>query len=80
MAWRLDLVFTPAHGSWLNMAESELSVLTRQALGDRIASMEEVRVWSHAWAEDRNRRQNGHRLAVHHRQRPHQTQAALTTN
>ncbi len=41
------------------MAEPELSVLTRQALGDRIASMEEVRARARAWAEDRNRRQTG---------------------
>ena len=59
IARRLDLVFTPAHGSWLNMAEPELSVLTRQALGDRIASAEEVRARARAWAEDRNRRQTG---------------------
>lgn len=59
VARRLDMVFTPAHGSWLNMAEPELSVLTRQALGDRIASLDEVRARASAWAEDRNRRQTG---------------------
>lgn len=59
VARRLDMVFTPAHGSWLNMAEPELSVLTRQALGDRIASLAEVRARASAWAEDRNRRQTG---------------------
>lgn len=41
------------------MAEPELSVLTRQALGDRIASLDEVRARASAWAEDRNRRQTG---------------------
>lgn len=35
---RLELVHTPKHGSWLNMAEPELSVLTRQYFTDRIAS------------------------------------------
>ena len=39
IARKLELVYTPKHGSWLNMAESELSVLTRQCLRDRIADM-----------------------------------------
>jgi len=35
---KLELVFTPKHGSWLNVAEIELSVLTRQGLPARVAS------------------------------------------
>ena len=42
IARRLELVHTPKHGSWLNVAESELSVLTRQCLGRRIATLPEV--------------------------------------
>jgi len=48
---RLRLHFTPKHGSWLNMAEIELSVLARQALADRIPDKEtliqEVQAWEH---------------------------------
>ena len=45
---RLVFEFTPAHGSWLNMAEFELSVLSRQALGrfdNRQELMDQVQVW-----------------------------------
>ncbi len=37
---KLEMIHTPKHGSWLNVAESELSVLTRQCLGRRIARQE----------------------------------------
>lgn len=43
LAGRLALVHTPKHGNWLNMVEPELSVLTRQCLGQRIGDMERVR-------------------------------------
>ena len=56
---KLELVHTPKHGSWLNVAESELSVLTRQSLGHRIASQEETAAQAAAWNEDRNHRQTG---------------------
>ena len=59
IADKLELVHTPKHGSWLNMAESELSVLTRQSLGRRIASSSEVESESAAWTADRNHRQVG---------------------
>ena len=39
---RLDLVSTPRHGSWLNMAEPELSVMTRQCFSDRVGSQAEA--------------------------------------
>ena len=39
---RVQLVFTPRHGSWLNRAEPELSVLTRQALAPRRATQDAV--------------------------------------
>jgi len=54
LAERLEIHHTPKHGSWLNMAEIELSVLKRQCLDRRIDSMivmsEEVKHWQ----EDRN--------------------------
>lgn len=59
LARRLELVFTPKHGSWLNMAEPELSVLTRQSLGDRIGCVEEVADRAVAWAAERNAKQVG---------------------
>jgi hypothetical protein len=56
---RLEMVHTPKHGSWLNIAESELSVLTRQSLGRRIATRAEVAEEANAWQVDRNARQTG---------------------
>ena len=56
---RLELVFTPRHGSWLNVAEAELSVLTRQSLADRLESEAAVAARATPWARDRNRRQTG---------------------
>jgi hypothetical protein len=51
---KIDFVFTPKHGSWLNIAECELSVLTRQALKKRIASKDEMIRQTTAWYENRN--------------------------
>ena len=59
VARRLELVHTPKHGSWLNVAESELSALTRQCLDRRIASMSEIEGEAGAWGERRNGRQVG---------------------
>ena len=56
---RVRLVFTPRHGSWLNRAEPELSVLTRQALAPRMATQAAVHAQVTAWAEDRNAAQKG---------------------
>jgi hypothetical protein len=47
--------YTPKHGSWLNMAEIELSVLSRQCLDRRIPDQERLRCEVTAWAERRNR-------------------------
>ena len=56
---KLELVFTPKHGSWLNMAEPELSVLTRQCLNDRLGTQSEVKRRVGEWESDRNNRQKG---------------------
>ena len=56
---RVLLVFTPRHGRWLNMAEPELSVLTRQALSPRMATQDAVHAQVTAWAEARNAAQKG---------------------
>jgi DDE superfamily endonuclease len=59
LAQKLELVHTPKHGSWLNVAESELSVLTRQSLDRRIATEGEVAAEALAWKERRNEKQIG---------------------
>ena len=54
LAERLEIHYTPKHGSWLNMAEIELSVLKGQCLGRRIDNMEEMKAEVAAWEKDRN--------------------------
>lgn len=54
LAERFEWHFTPKHGSWLNMAEAELSVLTRQCLGERIESSQKLKTKVDAWQKDRN--------------------------
>ena len=56
IAEKLEWHYTPKHGSWLNMAEIELSVLSRQCLDRRIESSEEMGREVGAWEEDRNER------------------------
>lgn len=53
---RIEVVHTPKHGSWPNMAECELSVLERQCLGDRIGDEPELRERVSTWNVDRNGR------------------------
>lgn len=56
---RLELHHTPKHGSWLDMAEIELSAFTKGCLNRRLGTMEEVDKESKAWYQDRNKRQKG---------------------
>ena len=56
LAQKLDIHHTPKHGSWLNMAEIELSVLGRQCLSGRIKDGETLAREVAAWEADRNRR------------------------
>ena len=56
---RLELVYTPKHGSWLNIAEIELSVLTRQCLSRRISDLETLRSETQAWQKQRNAEAKG---------------------
>jgi len=57
LADRIEIHYTPKHGSWLDMAEIELSVLKRQCLANRIDSIEKLRARVSAWNFDRNNRQ-----------------------
>ena len=54
LARRLQIHYTPKHGSWLNIAEIELSVLTKQCLDRRIPDMKTLRHQVKAWQQDRN--------------------------
>jgi hypothetical protein len=54
LAERLEIHYTPKHGSWLNMAEIELSVLKGQCLDRRIPEMEVMRTHVAAWEKTRN--------------------------
>jgi hypothetical protein len=57
---RIRLVFTPKNGSWLNMAEMELSLLSRQCLGSRrFADVAALDAAVAAWQRDRNQRRCG---------------------
>ena len=77
---RFEWHYTPKHGSWLNMAESEIGVLSGQCLDRRIADkqtlVEEVAAW-----QDRPKQQpRQNRLAVHHRRRPREAEATVPYN
>ena len=57
---RFGFCHTPKHGSWLNVAENELSSMTRQCItGRRFATVEEIREETSAWHEHSNARQRG---------------------
>lgn len=58
LAERLDIHYTPKHGSWLNMAEIELSVLKGQCLDRRIADMATMQAEVTTWEAARNNRVN----------------------
>jgi hypothetical protein len=54
LARRLEIHYTPKHGSWLNMAEIELSVLSQQCLSRRIPSLTLLQSELSAWESNRN--------------------------
>lgn len=54
LARRLEIIHTPRNGSWLNVAEIELSILARQCLDRRLGSEAEVDAECAAWERDRN--------------------------
>ena len=60
LAQRLEIHYTPKHGSWLNIAECELSALAAQCLGDRrIPDIESLNIELKAWNTRRNLSQKG---------------------
>jgi DDE superfamily endonuclease len=57
---RIEFCHTPKHGSWLNIAENELSAMTRQCIGgERIADLKALRDRIAAWSRDVNKTQRG---------------------
>jgi hypothetical protein len=54
LAKRLEIHYTPKHGSWLNIAEIELSVLSKQCLNRRVDNIEKLSDEINAWQSDRN--------------------------
>jgi hypothetical protein len=54
LAQRLEIHYTPKHGSWLNVAEIELSAMTRQCLNRRISDLQKLRSEISAWEKSRN--------------------------
>jgi hypothetical protein len=59
LAKRLEIHHTPKHGSWLNIAEIELSALTRQCLTRRTGTIGTLCKKTKAWGQSRNKRQKG---------------------
>ena len=59
LASRLEIHSTPKHGSWLNIAESELSVLTMQCLNRRLPDLETLTKETQQWEQRRNATQKG---------------------
>jgi len=60
LADRLEIHHSPKHGSWLDMAETELSVLQKQCLGDRhIPTKEQLKEEIKTWETERNSKQKG---------------------
>lgn len=57
---KIEFHYTPKHGSWLNIAENELSSMTRQCVsGRRLENIEKLRSETNAWAKDSNEKQRG---------------------
>jgi DDE superfamily endonuclease len=63
LAKKFEIHHTPKHGSWLDVAEIELSVLARQCLDRRIGSLAELRKEVRAWTDDHNK--GGHKVSWH---------------
>jgi DDE superfamily endonuclease len=55
---RMEIIYTPAHGSWLNMAEIEFSVFTRQALDRPFGSKQEVAQVAAKWESEQQKKIN----------------------
>ena len=59
LAEKLEIHYTPKHGSWLNMAEIELSILSRQCMRNYFESIEELSTSITCWQDSRNKSTTG---------------------
>ena len=59
LAEKLEIHYTPKHGSWLNMAEIELSILSRQCMNGYFENMEELASSIECWQDSRNETESG---------------------
>jgi hypothetical protein len=64
LASRLEIHRTPKHGSWLNIAEIELSALSVQCLERRFEDIFELKKAAAAWVQHRNQRKKTNKLAI----------------
>jgi hypothetical protein len=76
---RFEWHYTPKHGSWLDLAESELGVLSSQCLDRRIPDKQTLSAEIAAWQQDPYCHTQI-RLALHHQRRPYQTQTPISFN
>ncbi len=77
---RFEWHYTPKHGSWLDMAEAELSVLSRQCLDRRIPNKQALIKRSRRFAARPQQEPHQGRLAIHHGRCTHQTEAPVPCN
>ena len=78
---RLDFCYTPKHGSWLNVAECELSCMTSQCFSDRrIAEVPETSERDQGLVRANQREATSCRLAIPYRRRPREAQTPLPQN
>ena len=77
LAGRFEWHYTPKHGSWLNVAECELSVVARQCLDRRIPDIGDAEARGGRVGAGAERGGGEGRLAVHDRRRPRQAEEAL---
>ena len=80
IAAKIEWHYTPEHGSWLNIAECELSVLASQCLSRRIARQGLPDSGGRGLGEAAQRRSRQRRLAVHGSRRTHQAQATVSSS
>jgi hypothetical protein len=59
LAEKLEIHYTPKHGSWLNMAEIELSILSRQCMTDYFESLNQLATAIAEWERSRNEQRTG---------------------
>ena len=70
---RFEWHYTPKHGSWLDLAESELGVLPSQCLDRRIPDKQTIINEVAVWVRERKQNSRRRRVALHSQRRPHQT-------